>query len=319
MSGEGLDLERILAGLDEPIAEGHRSGMVALCGRPNVGKSTLVNRIVGSKVAIVTDVPGTTRNAIRGVLTRDDAQVVLLDTPGLAKPSTLLSRRLNELVRDTWSGVDAILFLVDVADGIGTGDEYLASELAGVGTPVIAVANKIDRVADKSRLLPALTRLQGMFDADRDVDVVPVSAETGENVDRLVEVIVSRLSEGPRLFPSGEVTDQPERRLAAEILREKLISRGRDELPHSIAVTVDEVVPDEKRDDLMRIEAVIHVERDSQKAIVIGKGGANLRDAATEARREMEVLFGSKVFLSTHVTVAPKWQRDPKQLGRLGY
>ncbi|MEX2329083.1 MAG: GTPase, partial [Nitriliruptoraceae bacterium] len=159
MSGDGLDLERILAGLDEPTAEGHRSGMVALCGRPNVGKSTLVNRIVGSKVAIVTDVPGTTRNAIRGVLTRDDAQVVLLDTPGLAKPSTLLSRRLNELVRDTWSGVDVILFLVDVAGGIGTGDEYLANELASVDTPVIAVANKIDRISDKQRLLPALARL----------------------------------------------------------------------------------------------------------------------------------------------------------------
>jgi GTPase len=318
--GRDLDVEAILAGIGEELPDGHRAGLIALVGRPNVGKSTLLNRIIGSKVAIVTPVPGTTRNAIRGVLTRDDAQLVFLDTPGLAKPRTLLTRRLNELVRDTWAGVDLICFLVDVADGVGRGDEFLAGELAGVDTPIVAVANKVDLVASKERLLPQLATLDGLLGEGRGfAAIVPVSAETGDNVERLVDVLVEHLPEGPRLFARGAVSDQPERQLAAEILREKLITRGREELPHSIAVTVDEVVADEDREDLLRIDAVVHVERDSQKGIVIGKRGENLKAAATEARQELEVLFGAKVFLTTHVRVAKEWQRDPKQLGRLGY
>jgi GTPase len=317
--GRDLDVAAILAGVGEELPAGHRAGLIALVGRPNVGKSTLLNRIIGSKVAIVTDVPGTTRNAIRGVLTRPDAQLVFLDTPGLAKPRTLLTRRLNDLVRSTWAGVDLICFLVDVADGVGRGDELLAGELAAVRTPVIAVANKADLLATKERMLPELARLGALGPDAGFADIVPVSASTGDNVDHLVEVLIGHLPEGPRLFATGAVSDQPERQLAAEILREKLIARGRDEVPHSIAVTVDEVVPDETRDDLVRIDAVIHVERDSQKGIVIGKGGENLKAAASDARRELEVLFGAKVFLSTHVRVAKEWQRDPKQLGRLGY
>jgi GTPase len=320
MADRELDLEAMLAGLGDPTPEGHRAGLVAICGRPNVGKSTLLNRFVGTKVAIVTDTPGTTRNAIRGVLTREDAQLVFLDTPGLAKPRTLLTRRLNDLVRDTWAGVDLVLFLVDVADGIGAGDRYLAGELAGIDTPVVAVANKIDRLRDKQQLLPALEQLDGLLGEDRRfAEVVPVSAADGDNVDRLTEVLISHLPEGPRLLAGDQVTDQPERQLAAEILREHLIRRTRDELPHSIAVTVDEVRPSEDREDLLEVEAVIHVERDSQKGIVIGKGGANLKAAATAARTELEVLFGAKVFLTTHVKVAKEWQRDPKLLGRLGY
>jgi GTPase len=320
MSGRELDLEAMLAGLGEPTPEGHRSGLVAICGRPNVGKSTLMNRLVGEKVAIVTDTPGTTRNAIRGVLTREDAQLVFLDTPGLAKPRTLLTKRLNDLVRDTWAGVDLILFLVDVAEGIGGGDRFLARELAGVGTPVVAVANKIDRLRDKARLLPALEQLDGLLgEGKRFAEIVPVSAADGDNVERLADVLVDHLPEGPRLLAGDRASDQPERQLAAEIVREQLILRTRDELPHSIAVTVDEVRPAEGRDDLLEVDAVIHVERDSQKGIVIGKGGATLKAAATAARGELEVLFGSKVFLSTHVKVAKEWQRDPKQLGRLGY
>ncbi len=320
MSGRELDLDAILAGLGDPVPEGHRAGLIALSGRPNVGKSSLLNHLVGEKVAIVTEVPGTTRNAIRGVLTRPDAQLVFLDTPGLARPRTLLTQRLNDLVRDTWSGVDLIVFMVDVAAGIGEGDRFLASELAETGTPVVAVANKVDLVADKARMLPQLERLAGLLGEGRSfADIVPVSATTGDNVDRLVEVLVRHLPEAPRLLPPDEVSDQPERQLAAEILREKLIGRTHDELPHSIAVTVDEVRPDERREDLLHVDAVIHVERDSQKGIVIGKGGATLKAAASDARRELEVLFGAKVFLSTHVRVAKEWQRDPKQLGRLGY
>jgi len=320
MEGRDLDLAAILAGADEPLPEGHRSGLLALVGRPNVGKSTLLNRMVGEKVAIVTPVPGTTRNTIRGVVTRADAQLVFLDTPGLAKPHTLLTRRLNELVRDTWSGVDAICFLVDVADGIGKGDEFLAAELAGVRTPIVAVANKVDLVRDRHALLPRLQRLEGLLGHGRTfADIVPVSAETGDNVDRLLDVLASHLKEGPRLFGSGQVSDQPEAQLAAEILREKLIADLKYELPHSVAVTVDEIRPSEERDDLLEVDAVIHVERDSQKGIVIGKRGANLKAAATAARQELEVLLGAKVFLTTHVKVAKEWQRDPKQLGRLGY
>ncbi len=318
--GRDLDVAAILAGVGEEVPEGHRAGLIALVGRPNVGKSTLLNRIVGSKVAIVTDVPGTTRNAIRGVLTRPDVQLVFLDTPGLAKPRTLLTRRLNDLVRSTWAGVDLICFLVDVADGVGRGDEFLAGELADVSTPIVAIANKADLVPTKERMLPQLARLAELLGQGRGfADIVPVSATTGDNVEHLVEVLMGHLPEGPRLFGSGAVSDQPERQLAAEILREKLITRGRDELPHSIAVTVDEVLPDEDRKDLLRIDAVVHVERDSQKGIVIGKGGENLKAAASDARRELEVLFGAKVFLTTHVRVAKEWQRDPKQLGRLGY
>ena len=320
MEGRDLDLAAILAGADEPLPEGHRSGLLALVGRPNVGKSTLLNRMVGEKVAIVTPVPGTTRNTIRGVVTREDAQLVFLDTPGLAKPHTLLTRRLNELVRDTWSGVDAICFLVDVADGIGKGDEFLAAELAGVRTPIVAVANKVDLVRDRHALLPRLQRLESLLGHGRTfADIVPVSAQTGDNVDRLLDVLSSHLKEGPRLFGSGQVSDQPEAQLAAEIVREKLIADLKYELPHSVAVTVDEIRPSEERDDLLEVDAVIHVERDSQKGIVIGKRGANLKAAATAARQELEVLLGAKVFLTTHVKVAKEWQRDPKQLGRLGY
>ncbi|MTV26314.1 GTPase Era [Nitriliruptoraceae bacterium ZYF776] len=320
MEGRELDLEAILAGADEPLPEGHRAGLVALSGRPNVGKSTLLNRMVGTKVAIVTQVPGTTRNTIRGVVTRDDAQLVFLDTPGVAKPRTLLTRRLNDLVRDTWAGVDVIAFLVDVAGGIGAGDRFLASELASTRTPIVAVPNKVDLLRDKGLLLPRLTELAALLGPDREfADVVPVSAETGDNVDHLVDVLVSHLGEGPRLFPTGTVSDQPERQLAAEVVREKLIGEMRDELPHSIAVTVDEITLPEGRDDLVEVHAVVHVERDSQKGIVIGKGGANLKAAGTAARQDLEVLLGSKVHLTTHVKVAKEWQRDAKQLGRLGY
>ena len=319
VEGHDLDVAAMLAGLGDELPPGHRSGLIALCGRPNVGKSTLLNRMVGEKVAIVTSVPGTTRNTIRAVLTRPDAQLVFMDTPGLAKPRTLLSKRLNALVRETWSGVDVVCFLVDVAAGVGTGDRFLLGELARVDTPVIAVANKADLVADKLAMVPQLDRLSRLLGEREFADIVPVSATTGDNVDHLVEVLVSHMPQGPRLLPTGRVSDQPERQLAAEILREKLISRVQDELPHSIAVTVDEVAQDDERDDLLRVEAVIHVERDSQKGIVIGKGGAVLKAAATEARKELEVVFGSKVYLTTRVKVAKEWQRDPRQLGRLGY
>lgn len=315
-----VDLDRLLADLGDPVPDGHRSGLIALVGRPNVGKSTLLNQLVGRKFAIVTKVPGTTRNAIRGVVTRDDAQLVFLDTPGLAKPRTLLATRLNALVRDTWSGVDLICFLVDVAAGVGSGDRFLAAELAEVPTPLVVVANKVDALAHPTRMLPALTALEELVGGHHGFrDLVPVSAATGDNVDRLTDVLVSHLPEGPRLFPPDQLSDQPEAQLAAELLREKLIAGLADELPHSVAVTVDAIEPDPDREDLVHVDAVVHVERDSQKGIVIGRKGANLKAAGTAARQELEVLLGARVHLTTHVRVARSWQRDPKQLGRLGY
>ncbi len=315
--GVELDVASFLAGIDDPTPEGHRAGMVALVGRPNVGKSTLLNAMVGTKVSIVTDVPGTTRNAIRGVVTRDDAQLVFLDTPGLTRPRTLLARRLNELVRETWEGVDVVCLLVDVAAGVGTGDEFLAQELQGLRTPVVVVANKEDQVrGNVKRLMPQMARLSEWFP---DADVVPTSATDGFNVEHLVDVLVAHLPEGPRLFRSGEVTDQPEHQLAAEIIREKFISRMRDEVPHSIAVQVEDIRPSDDRDGLLEVDAVVLVERDSQKGIVIGRGGRTLRDAGTEARQELQVLLGAQVHLDVRVKVAKEWQRDPKQLGRLGY
>jgi len=299
------------------VPEGHRCGLVALVGRPNVGKSTLINRLVGEKVAIVTKVPGTTRTAVRAVLTRSDAQLVLLDTPGLSKPRTTMATRMNQLVRDTWASVDVVVFLVDAESGVGTGDEYLARELAGLRTPVITVLNKIDALAEDA-LLPVLDRIGRMTAEAPFADVVPVSALEGDNTDRLVDVLVSHLPEAPRMFAAGRVSDQPEAQLAAEIVREKVIADLAQELPHSVAVTVDGIEPDPDRDDLVHIDAIIHVERDSQKGIIIGRGGGRLKTSATAARLELEAILGVRVHLTTRVKVAKDWQRDPRQLGRFG-
>jgi GTP-binding protein Era len=314
--GEGnpLDLEALLADIDDPTPEGFRSGMLALVGRPNVGKSTLLNRMVGEQVAIVTDVPGTTRNAIRGVVERDDAQLVFLDTPGVAKPRTLLTRRLNELVESTWQGVDLICFLVDVADGIGPGDRFLAERLVATGTPIVAVANKEDRVTDKHKLLPELTELTELLDP---LEVVPISATNGFNVDHLLDVLVAHLPEGPRLLPTGTVSDQAEPHLVAELIRGAYIELLHDELPHSVAVHVDEIEP--REDGLIDVEATVFVERDSQKGIVIGKGGRTIRDAGAAARPPIEALLGGQVHLQLRIKIAKEWQRDPKQLRRMGY
>ena len=269
-------------------------------------------------MAIVTQVPGTTRTAVRGVLTRPEAQLVLLDTPGLSKPRTTMAERMNRLVRDTWATVDVIAFLVDAQAGVGGGDEFLAAELATLRTPVVTIVNKVDGLASEEALLPVLTHVDRMTASGPFTAVVPVSAATGLNVDRLVSVLVEHLPVAPRMFASDRVSDQPETTLAAEIVREKIIADLAQELPHSVAVTVDEITPDPDRDDLVRIDAVIHVERDSQKGIIIGKGGQRLKTAATEARIELEALLGCRVHLTTRVKLAKDWQRDPKQLGRLG-
>ena len=294
------------------MSEAFHSGIATLVGRPNVGKSTLLNQLVGTKVSIVSDRPQTTRNQIHGVWNGPGNQVVFIDTPGIHKPKTELGRRLNQRSTDTLSAVDVVCFLIDATAEIGAGDRYIAGLLAKVETPVILVVNKTDAAPPTG----ILGHLAGAADTLGDFAAyVPLSARTGDGADALLSEITSRLPEGPLYYPDGVVTDQPDTFLAAELLREKLLTVAREELPHSLAVTVEEV---EERPDLLVLRAVVRVERDSQKGIVIGKGGAVIRDAGTAARLELEAILGIKVHLETHVKVDKDWQRRPDALDRLG-
>jgi GTP-binding protein Era len=291
---------------------GFRSGFVAVVGRPNVGKSTLVNALVGQKVAIVSDKPQTTRRGIRGVRTTEEYQVVFTDTPGFHKPRTLLGRRLNEVVAESVEGVDLIVQVVDAAAGVGRGDAYVYEHrVAPHAVPRLCAVNKIDLVRHHD-LPPQLQAAADLGDFD---EIVPVSAREGKGLGLLLDLIVERLPEGPAYYPPGEVTDQPLEIRLAEIVREKALALTREEVPHSIAVVVDEVA---REDGLTRVEATIVVERESQKGIVIGRGGAMLKTIGTRAREEMELLLGTKVFLDLRVKVLREWQRDPRALARLG-
>jgi GTP-binding protein Era len=292
-----------------------KSGLVALVGRPNVGKSTLLNALLGQKLAIVSDKPQTTRSAVRGVLHRPEGQIVLVDTPGLHKPRTLLGQRLNDLVRGTLAEVDLVLQLVDAAAGVGAGDRFLAAELGKVATPKLGVVNKMD-AASRAKMAAALQATAELADF---AEVVPVSARDGTQLDLLVELILGHLPEGRPLYPEGHTSDEPEQHLVAELIREKALAVVRDELPHSVAVLVEEMGPDPEREDLLVIRAFLFVERASQKPIVVGKGGSVLRDIGTRARAELEALFGTQVYLDLRVKVAKEWQRDPRQLSRLGF
>jgi GTPase len=293
-----------------------RSGFTCFAGRPNVGKSTLMNALVGAKVAITSSRPQTTRRAIRGIVHRPDAQLVIVDTPGLHRPRTLLGERLDSLVRSTLTEVDVIGFCVPAAERIGPGDRYLATELAGIGkTPVVAIVTKTDQVT-RDRVAAQLAAVSDLGDW---ADVVPVSAVGGFQLDVLADVLISRLPPGRPLYPDGELTDEPEQQLAAELIREAVLEGVRDELPHSIAVVVEEMAPREGRSDLIDVHAVLYVERQSQKAIVLGPKGARLRDVGTVARGQIEALLGSHVFLDLRIKVAKDWQRDPSQLRRLGF
>jgi GTPase len=328
-----------------------RSGFVSVVGRPNVGKSTLVNKLVGSKVSIVSKRPQTTRTEVRGVRTTDTSQVVFLDTPGVHKPRTLLGERTNERSLTTLRGVDVVCFVIDASSPIGPGDRFVAARVVESGTPAVLVVNKVDAAsnADVAQRLVGAAEL-GDFEA-----YVPVSARSGDGLDALVAEIEARLPEGPHYYPEGVVTDQPETFLVAELVREKLLAVTRDELPHSIAVTAEEMErrrgratatpgtdkPERHRPDdaemerrrgrapetetgteadepLLAFRVVIRVERESQKGIVIGRGGSVLKRAGTEARHELETLLGTRVHLETVVRVDPDWQRRPHSLERLG-
>jgi GTP-binding protein Era len=299
-----------------------RSGFVCLVGRPNTGKSTLTNALVGAKVAITANQPQTTRHTIRGIVHRPDFQIVLVDTPGLHRPRTLLGKRLNDLVRDTYSQVDVVGLCIPADEAIGPGDRWIYEQIREVAprTTLVVIVTKIDKVTREkvAEQLIAVHELVG----DTAAEIVPVSATRGDQVDVLIDVLAGQLPPGPAFYPDGELTDEPEEVLMAELIREAALEGVRDELPHSLAVVIEEIEerPGRPADDpLIDVHAVLYVERDSQKGIVIGKGGARLKEVGTVARTQIEKLLGTKVYLDLRVKIAKNWQRDPKQLGRLGF
>ncbi len=310
--------------MPEPDLPAHRSGFASFVGRPNAGKSTLTNALVGTKVAITSDKPQTTRTVVRGIVHRPDAQLILVDTPGLHRPRTLLGERLNDLVRSTWSEVDVVAVCFPADEKIGPGDRFIVGELAKVRrTTKIAVATKTD-LATPERIGAHLLAIQELGrETDTEwAEIVPVSAESGDQVALLADLLVGLLPEGPQLYPDGELTDSPEEMIAAELIREAALEGVRDELPHSIAVVVEEMGLREGRPEdkpLLDIHANLFVERSSQKGIVIGHRGSRLRAVGTAARHQIEAMLGTPVYLDLHVKVAKDWQKDPRQLRRLGF
>ena len=302
----------------------HRAGFACLVGRPNAGKSTLTNALVGEKVAITSDKPQTTRHTIRGLVHRPHGQLVLVDTPGVHKPRTLLGERLNELVRATWAEVDVIVMCIPANEPVGPGDRFIAGEIGAMRrTPKIVAVTKTDLV-DRATLAERLLEVDQLAkDSGFEwAHLIPVSAVAAEQIDVLVEELIALMPESPALYPDGEITDEPEETIVAELIREAALEGVRDELPHSIAVVIDEMLPREGRpehDPMTDIYAILYVERDSQKAIVIGRGGERLKAIGSRSRRGIEALLGTKVYLDIRVKVAPDWQRDPKQLRRLGF
>lgn len=309
---------------DGASAQPFRSGFVCFVGRPNAGKSTLTNAMVGNKVAITSSRPQTTRHAIRGIVHRPDGQLVVVDTPGLHRPRTLLGQRLNDVVRTTWSEVDVVGLCIPADENIGPGDRYIAEEIAAIpSTPKFAVVTKTDLV-DDDRLavqLAATAELGAQFGLEW-AEIVPVSAATNARLDLLIGLLLDQMPPGPPLYPDGELTDEPEEKLVAELVREAALEGVRDELPHSIAVVVEEMIPREDRpadQPLLDVHVNLFVERESQKGIVIGRKGARLREVGAVARAQIERLLGTPIYLDLHVKVAKDWQRDPKKLGRLGF
>lgn len=289
-----------------------KSGFVAVVGRPNVGKSTLVNIMVGTKVAITSTRPQTTRNAIRGVVNGDGYQIVLVDTPGLHKPRTELGKRLNSLVYGTLADSDTVIFVIDATMPIGPGDRLIAERLVESRTDVVVAVNKVDAASREQTVSQLIGAAEWPFE-----HYFPLSARTGEGVGEMVEEVVTRLPEGPQYYPEDMLTDQPESLVIAEIIREKFLDRLRDELPHALVVRVEHF--EQRESGLIDIAADVIVERKSQKGIVIGKGGDLLKTAGTEARTELETILGERVNLDLRVVVEKDWQRTPQLLDRLGF
>ena len=289
-----------------------RSGFVGIVGRPNVGKSTLLNNLAHQKVAIISNKPQTTRNRIRCIVNTDQAQVIFIDTPGFHKPKNALGERLNKQVKETFSDVDVILLMLDGTQTIGRGDLYIAGELSDLKTPVVVILNKIDKLSGE-QVEAQMSVAENLGDFRK---VIPVSARTGENVHAIIGGIAGMMPEGPRYYPDDVVTDQPASFIVAELIREKIIRLTQEEVPHSVAVQVEEMGKREDS-DIMDIRAAVYVERDSQKGIIIGKGGRMLREVGSKARAEIEPLLGEHVFLELHVKVEKDWTRRPGSITRL--
>ena len=313
--GAGWETGRVTSPDEQPF----RSGFACLVGRPNAGKTTLTNALVGEKVGIVSNRPQTTRHAIRGVVHRPGGQLVLVDTPGLHKPRSLLGRRLNDVVRDTVADVDVIVFCIPADEPVGSGDRFIARQLADTKAPIVVVVTKTD-AASKKQVAEQLMAASQLVDA---AEVVPVSALKGDQVELLEDLLVELLPEGPPLYPDEQTTDDDVERQIAELIREAALEKVRQEVPHSLAVTVEELIrrPDPKRagGELVEVHALLHIERQSQKPIVLGKQGQTIKQIGTEARQGLERLLGARVHLDLHVTVLGEWQDDPKKLNRLGY
>ncbi|QFG68886.1 GTPase Era [Ornithinimicrobium pratense] len=306
----------------EPEQTAYRAGFACLVGRPNAGKSTLTNTLVGSKVAITSSKPQTTRHTIRGIRTTPSSQLILVDTPGLHRPRSLLGRRLNDLVRDTLLSVDVIGFCLPADQRVGPGDQYIAKDLMDLHrvrkVPVVAIATKADAVS-RDRLAEHLMAIDGLGDWDA---IIPCSAVRGDQVEEVAELLADHLPQSPQLYPEDQLTDESDLVMIAELVREAALEGIRDELPHSLAVQVEEIVAREdrpERDPLSDVRVNVFVERPSQKAIIIGRGGSRLREVGSQARKGIEELLGHRVYLDLHVKVAKDWQRDPNALDRLGF
>lgn len=291
----------------------HKSGFVSIIGRPNVGKSTFVNRVIGHKIAIMSDKAQTTRNKIQGVMTRDDAQIIFIDTPGIHKPKHKLGDYMMRVAKNTLSEIDAIMFMVNVNEDIGRGDEYIMEMLKNVKTPIFLVLNKIDLVHPDT-LMPKIEQYQSYMDF---TDIIPISALEGLNVDHFIDVLKSFLPEGPKYYPDNQISDHPEQFVVSEIIREKILHLTSEEIPHAIGVNVDRMIKEDE--DRVRIEATIYVERDSQKGIVIGKGGKKLKEVGKRARRDIKMLLGSKVYLELWVKVQRDWRNKVNFIRQIGY
>ncbi|SJM60669.1 GTP-binding protein Era [Frigoribacterium sp. JB110] len=294
-----------------------RSGFVTFVGRPNVGKSTLMNALVGEKVAITSDKPQTTRRAIRGIINRPAGQLVVVDTPGVHRPRTLLGQRLNDLVEQVLGDVDVIALCVPANEKVGPGDRRIAASLDDYpNAKKVVLVTKTD-AAGRDDIMQRLMEADSL--REDWAAVIPLSSVSGDQLDVLADEVLALMPEGPALYPDDVVTDESTEDRVAEIIREAALDGVRDELPHSIAVTIDDIIAREGRDDLTDVYANVVVERDSQKAIIIGHKGSRLSDVGARARAQLEPLLGTKIYLALHVRVAKEWQRDPKQLGRLGF
>ena len=295
------------------MTEEHKSGFVSIIGRPNVGKSTFVNRVIGHKIAIMSDKAQTTRNKIQGVMTRDDAQIIFIDTPGIHKPKHKLGDYMMRVAKNTLSEIDAIMFMVNVNEDIGRGDEYIMEMLKNVKTPIFLVLNKIDLVHPDA-LMPRIEKYKEYMDF---TEIIPISALEGLNVDHFIDVLKSYLPVGPKYYPDDQISDHPEQFVVSEIIREKILHLTSEEIPHAIGVNVDRMIKEDE--DRVRVEATIYVERDSQKGIVIGKGGKKLKEVGKRARHDIEMLLGSKVYLELWVKVQRDWRNKVNFIRQMGY